>query len=109
MLAKGFCANLRGRTPRCEVHQTWKGNDPAIHCINNVATVELERLALDTWVTENGTGLTKRPSVSQPFRKIRISGAMVIALELMRNRYPSGPGGDASSPGNYRLSMEETD
>ena len=52
MLAEGFRIILWGRTPRCEVHQTRKGNDPAIHCIDNVAPVELERLALDTWGQE---------------------------------------------------------
>jgi hypothetical protein len=30
------------RTHRAEIHKAGEGDDPAVHCINNIATIELE-------------------------------------------------------------------
>ena len=43
------------RTHRGKVHETREGDDPGIHEVNHVTTIELEELVLDAWVRERGT------------------------------------------------------
>ena len=43
------------RTQRGKVHDTREGDGPDIHGIDDIATVELEAVALDTWMGERST------------------------------------------------------
>lgn len=79
----------RARTQRSEVHQAWEDNDPIIHRVNDTATIELRgRPGLYIQVIDFERLLTRRPSVSQEFKKNMLLGTTLIAFELMRSRYP---------------------
>jgi len=95
------------RTHSSKVHKAGDGDDPEVHGVNHVATVELgEKFALDTRTTSSEEP-TIRPSASQLFRRNIRLGTVQSALEL-DHRYPSGPGVNKPSiPGNSRLSMKE--
>ena len=94
------------RTYRPEVHEAGEGDDPEVHGVDNVTTIELgEGLALDVWVSERriNRDLTKRPSANQLFT---IAIASKIELIVMDSRYPNGPGGsNPTPPANWRLLM----
>ena len=64
LLAKSL-RKAQVRTKRSNIHQTWKGDDPVVHGINDITTVELEeRVASVTQPNEARAILTKRPSAS---------------------------------------------
>ena len=99
------------RTHGSKVHKAGDDDDPEVHGVNHVATVELEgKWALDTLGrTTANKEPTIRPSASQLFRRNMRLGTVQSDLEL-DHRYPSGPGDDRPPvPGKSRLSMKETD
>ena len=94
----------RLHTQRAKVHQAGESEDPIVHGVNDVATIELkEPPSLDTWETEFDIELTKRPSASQLFKRNIALGTILIALGKIKVWYPSGPG--PSPPEDPRLSM----
>jgi len=97
------------RTHRAEKHEAGEGDDPEVHGIDHVTTVELEeRWGLDTLAISDEEP-TIRPSASQLFKRNIRLGTVHSILEL-DHEYPSGPGVTKPSiPGNSRLSMKETD
>ena len=97
------------RTYRPEVHEAGEGDDPEIHGVDDVTTIELgEGLVLDTWGVNAGSNkeLTKRPSANQLFMIAIASGRNLIAMGEMDDVYPNGPGGSKpTTPANWRLLM----
>ena len=93
-------------TYRPEVHEAGEGDDPEVHGVDNVTTIELgEGLALDVWVSARriNRDLTKRPSANQLFKVAATLGTMLSASAEMAIWYPSGPGGIRSLiPENVR-------
>ena len=55
------------RTQRAKVHETGEGDSPYTHGIDDIATVELGAVALDTWTCERRTKQrTNQKTIGQP-------------------------------------------
>ena len=83
-LAQRIVCSRRGQahTHRTEIDDAGDGDDPDVHGIDDVTTVELVgRLILDTWASDLSTGLTKRPSANQLFRRNMRLQMILIGLE----------------------------
>ena len=112
--AESITIDLRkaqAHTQISEVHQTGESDDPAVHGINNIATIKLEeQRVLYARVIDLNAELTIKPSASQLFRRNITFGTTLIAFGEMENRYPRGPGSNTpSTPENFRPSMLEID
>ena len=65
-----------------EVHQTRESDNPVVHGINNVATIELEDgLVSETRANKENKERTKRPLASPWFRRNTALGVIPIGLE----------------------------
>ena len=72
----------RVRTHRGEEHEAGEGDDPEVHGVDNVTTIELEEQpALGAWMRELDAKVTKRPSASQLFKRNMRLGTMLRTLE----------------------------
>ena len=82
----GFKVRLGGRnqmrTDGGKEYEAWEGDDPNVHSVNNVTTIELEASArLSTWSGKVAEKRTKRPSAIQLFKRNMRLGTTVIGLE----------------------------
>ena len=93
MLAKCDATSLRraqAHTHGYEVHQAWEGGYLVVLIINNMTTVELEKLTeLDAQATDLDIESTKRPSVSNWFNEIMI--VRMVPMVSFSSQYPRGP------------------
>lgn len=70
------------RTTSGKVHQGWKGDNPIVHGIDNVATIKLDdERTLGARTAAIVVEHTKRPSDSHWFKSKATLGTIPIALE----------------------------
>ena len=77
----GLWRNQILRTHRGEIDETGKDDDPDVHGVDNVTTIELEEQRTLDPIIKREAKLTKRPSASQLFKRNMRLGIMVIGLE----------------------------